>query len=103
MRATFHNKLEVVQDFQGRKRIQYRHPFRLELDFFLEPKFKVQKKDARDWEVSLKTKKNQALARGVQVEVAGEFVAYLKRRVRGDLKGVTFKKLEELAKVRSIQ
>lgn len=105
MYATFNNRFEIVENYEGKQRIKYKHGLRCPLEMYIE-KLKPQTNPDlpppdRDWEIVMEGG-NKALINEFKAKLAGDLAWYLKRRSKKGASQLAYQELEKLAGIRSI-
>lgn len=105
MYVTFNNRFEIAETYEGKRRVHYRHNLRCNLKMFIE-KTKPQTNPAlpppdRDWEIVMEGG-NQIILKEFKPKLAGDLAKYLKRRTRKSAGDLSYRDIERLAAVRSI-
>ncbi len=105
MHVTFNNRFEIVENYDGKRRIHYKHNLRCALNVFIE-KSKPHTNPGlpppeRDWEIIMEGA-SKAVVNEFKIKLAGDLATYIKRRVKKRANELAYNDLEKLATVRSI-
>lgn len=105
MLVTFDNRFEIVENYEGTRRVQYKHRVPCNMKVFIE-KLKPQTDKSkpppeRDWEIVMEGSEDES-SKETKVKLVNELTTYIKQRTRKQATALPYKEIEKLATVKSV-